>query len=182
MRVQKYTWRERGGTGERLRACSWKLARTVEAMLEEDVLKPMDWWHGQWKGVRVFGGGCVEACRLMAQAVDLNLGGYDGIALRVRGDGQTYKLNLKTADQEGVPEKTYQATFDTVPGAHLVGPLKFYPFFPLPFLLTQKRYQITSGTNESAHLVGPRKLCPEPPFPFFFSFLLFFFESKTLSG
>lgn len=51
-----------------------------------------------------------------AQALDLNLGGYDGIALRLVGDGQTYKLNLKTADQEDTPESTYQATFDTFPG------------------------------------------------------------------
>jgi hypothetical protein len=51
------------------------------------------------------------------QALDLNLGSYDGIALTVEGDGQTYKLNLKTADQEEVPESTYQATFDTLAGA-----------------------------------------------------------------
>lgn len=53
---------------------------------------------------------------LPCQALDLNLGDYDGIALEVEGDGQTYKLNLKTADQEDVPECTFQATFDTVPG------------------------------------------------------------------
>ncbi len=51
------------------------------------------------------------------QALDLNLGDFDGIALEVEGDGQTYKLNLKTADQEDVPECTFQATFDTVAGA-----------------------------------------------------------------
>jgi len=50
-------------------------------------------------------------------SLDLNLGGYDGLALRVRGDGQTFKVNLKTADQENTPEETYQASFDTRPGA-----------------------------------------------------------------
>ena len=52
------------------------------------------------------------------QALDLDLGCYDGVALRVLGDGQTFKLNLKTADQEDIPESTYQATFDTIEGAH----------------------------------------------------------------
>ena len=56
------------------------------------------------------------SCCVLHQALDLNLGSYDGIALRVVGDGQTYKLNLKTADQEDTPESTYQATFDTAPG------------------------------------------------------------------
>ena len=50
----------------------------------------------------------------------MNLGKYDGILLQVEGDGQTYKLNLKTADQQDVPESTYQATFDTVAGAAAV--------------------------------------------------------------
>ena len=48
--------------------------------------------------------------------MDLDLSAYDGIALQVEGDGQTYKLNLKTADQENVPEDTFQATFNTVAG------------------------------------------------------------------
>lgn len=50
------------------------------------------------------------------QALDLNLGDFDGVALEVEGDGQTFKLNLKTADQEDLPECTFQATFDTLPG------------------------------------------------------------------
>lgn len=50
------------------------------------------------------------------QGTDLDLSAYDGIGLQVEGDGQTYKLNLKTADQENVPEDTFQATFDTVAG------------------------------------------------------------------
>ena len=52
----------------------------------------------------------------LVQGMDLDLSAYSGIALQVEGDGQTYKLNLKTADQENVPEDTFQATFDTVAG------------------------------------------------------------------
>ena len=48
--------------------------------------------------------------------LDLNLGGYDGLSLTVKGDGQTFKVNLKTADQANTPEETYQASFDTRPG------------------------------------------------------------------
>ena len=41
---------------------------------------------------------------------------FDGVELRVRSDrGQTFKLNLKTASQEDVPEATYQALIDTNP-------------------------------------------------------------------
>ena len=54
--------------------------------------------------------------RRLLQGMDLDLSAYDGVALQVEGDGQTYKLNLKTADQENVPEDTFQATFDTVAG------------------------------------------------------------------
>ncbi len=49
--------------------------------------------------------------------LDLDLGRYDGLALQVKGDGQTFKVNLKTADQENTPEETYQGSFDTQPGA-----------------------------------------------------------------
>ncbi|EIE22978.1 CIA30-domain-containing protein [Coccomyxa subellipsoidea C-169] len=55
-------------------------------------------------------------CGARTKALDLNLGEFDGVALEVEGDGQTFKLNLKTADQEDLPECTFQATFDTLPG------------------------------------------------------------------
>ena len=54
--------------------------------------------------------------------MDLDLSAYNGIALQVEGDGQNYKLNLKTADQENVPEDTFQATFDTIAGAAISPP------------------------------------------------------------
>lgn len=40
----------------------------------------------------------------------LNLNGYDGLALTVRGDGRDYKVNLKNGD---TPEITFQAQFST---------------------------------------------------------------------
>lgn len=47
-----------------------------------------------WTGIlRVEGGGF---CGARSRSLSLDLGGYAGIAMRVRGDGQTYKLNLKT--------------------------------------------------------------------------------------
>ena len=47
-----------------------------------------------WTGtLRVEGGGF---CGARTRRLDLDLTRFDGIALRVRGDGQTYKLNLKT--------------------------------------------------------------------------------------
>ncbi len=47
-----------------------------------------------WTGtLRVEGGGF---CGTRTRRLDLDLANFDGIALRVRGDGQTYKLNLKT--------------------------------------------------------------------------------------
>ena len=47
-----------------------------------------------WTGtLRVEGGGF---CGARTRRLDLDLANFDGIALRIRGDGQTYKLNLKT--------------------------------------------------------------------------------------
>ena len=51
-----------------------------------------------------------------AQGLSLDLSAYDGLSLQVLGDGQTFKVNLKTADQDQAPESTYQAQFDTVAG------------------------------------------------------------------
>ena len=50
---------------------------------------------------------------MLLQVLDLNLSAYDGIALRVKGDGQMYKVNLKTAERGEDPESTYAATFET---------------------------------------------------------------------
>lgn len=63
--------------------------------------------------------------------LNLDLQRYDGIALRVKGDGQTFKFNLKTADQMNVPESTYQAQFDTVNGEWTTVYMPWHEFVPV---------------------------------------------------
>ncbi|CAK0786611.1 hypothetical protein CVIRNUC_009825 [Coccomyxa viridis] len=70
-------------------------------------------------------------CGARTKGMDLDLSAYNGIALQVEGDGQTYKLNLKTADQENVPEDTFQATFDTVAGQQTTVYLPWRQFVPV---------------------------------------------------
>ena len=82
-----------------------------------------------WKGELIFEGGGFCGTRTKKGALDVAFGPisstssssaftslprFDGVQLRVRSDrGQTFKLNLKTASQEGIPESTYQALVDT---------------------------------------------------------------------
>ncbi len=40
-------------------------------------------------------------CGARTQPVDLDLSAYDGICLRVKSDGQTFKLNIKTVGAGG---------------------------------------------------------------------------------
>mmetsp|Transcript_7422 Transcript_7422/g.20227 ORF Transcript_7422/g.20227 Transcript_7422/m.20227 type:complete len:663 (-) Transcript_7422:1613-3601(-) len=63
-----------------------------------------------WSGKLVLEGGGFCGARSYERGV-MDLGAYDGISLRVRGSGETLKLNLKT-DDLNEPEDTYQATFD----------------------------------------------------------------------
>ncbi len=63
-----------------------------------------------WSGKLVLEGGGFCGARSYVRGV-MDLGAYDGISLRVRGSGETLKLNLKT-DDLNEPEDTYQATFD----------------------------------------------------------------------
>ena len=43
--------------------------------------------------------------------------GFDGIRIRVRGDGNRYKFRLKPdSELDATPERQYQAAFDTVDG------------------------------------------------------------------
>ena len=53
---------------------------------------------------------------MQAKAIQADWSSFQGVSLRVKGDGQTFKVNLKTSDQVDRPERTYQATFDTVEG------------------------------------------------------------------
>ncbi|GLC44733.1 hypothetical protein PLESTB_000970600 [Pleodorina starrii] len=82
-----------------------------------------------WRGNLVVEGG--GFCGSRTNKLNLNLGEYDGIHMRVLGDGQTFKLNIKTIDQEDVPESTYQATFDTQPGQWADVYLPWHNFVPV---------------------------------------------------
>ena len=57
------------------------------------------------------------------------LGGYDGLTLRVRGDGKRYKLRLRTiASFDGI---AYQSDFDTQPGVWITLQVPFAAFVPV---------------------------------------------------
>lgn len=59
----------------------------------------------------------------------LDLTGADGLALRVRGDGKRYKVNLRSEDSlDGV---TWQAAFETATGGWEVVLLPFSRFAPV---------------------------------------------------
>ena len=66
-----------------------------------------------WKGNLIVEGG--GFCGARTKPVSYDLSDYDGILLRVKGDGRTLKLNVKTADFSE-PEDTYQASFETKEG------------------------------------------------------------------
>ena len=70
-------------------------------------------------------------CRLAQGSWDF--GKYDGVAIRVRGDGQTLKFNMKTTEQAGDSDNTYQAVFDTVPGKHLPAEKALFPTLALQY-------------------------------------------------
>jgi monofunctional biosynthetic peptidoglycan transglycosylase len=70
--------------------------------------------------------GGFASVRTAAGAYDL--GAYSGISLRVRGDGKTYKLNLRLdADFDGI---NYRAVFPTTPDQWLTVRLPFSAFHP----------------------------------------------------
>lgn len=86
------------------------------------------------RGIAVFHGrvslensGGFASVRSIPRRFDLS--GYDGLIIRVRGDGRRYRLRLKTDDDyEGV---TYQATFFTEPSEWTEPRLSFDEFSPV---------------------------------------------------
>lgn len=51
-------------------------------------------------------------CGHRASGLNMDLTGYDGLRLRIKGDGNRYKLNLKTTDaMYQAPECVYQVRF-----------------------------------------------------------------------
>jgi uncharacterized protein YbjT (DUF2867 family) len=77
--------------------------------------------------VRVEGGGFASHRAALPQGTDLS--GFDGISLRVKGDGKRYKLNIKSTIE--APEFTYQASFDTVRGQWVDVNIPFDRFRPV---------------------------------------------------
>lgn len=66
-----------------------------------------------WTGQLVVEGGGFCGARTSPMTPPLSLPGTDGLALRVRGDGQTYKMGLWTTGGPGGKELSYQTTFTT---------------------------------------------------------------------
>lgn len=60
---------------------------------------------------------------------DFGLEGYDGLIVRIRGDGKRYRFRLRTGDEyDGI---AYQATFQTKPGEWTAARLPFSEFVPV---------------------------------------------------
>ena len=57
---------------------------------------------------------------------DYEVGGYEGLAVRVKGDGHRFKLRLRTNDRFDSP--AYQADFDTVTDAWITVRVPFSAF------------------------------------------------------
>uniref|UniRef100_A0A7S0RVS8 NAD(P)-binding domain-containing protein n=1 Tax=Chlamydomonas leiostraca TaxID=1034604 RepID=A0A7S0RVS8_9CHLO len=85
----------------------------------------------RWRGELIVEGGGFCGARTKAMADGADLSGYDGVALRVKGDGQIFKINIKTTDQLDSPESVYQATFDTVPGQWTDVTIPWHNFVPV---------------------------------------------------
>eukprot|EP00892_Ulva_mutabilis_P007202 jgi/Ulvmu1/4854/UM020_0140.1 len=83
----------------------------------------------EWAGELVVEGG--GFCGTASPDDSMDLSAYDGIALRVKGNGETFKFNIKTSDQVDEPVQAYQATFDTVPGDWVTVTLPWHGFVPV---------------------------------------------------
>eukprot|EP01025_Chloroclados_australasicus_P045616 TRINITY_DN49_c1_g1_i1.p1 TRINITY_DN49_c1_g1~~TRINITY_DN49_c1_g1_i1.p1 ORF type:complete len:665 (-),score=77.66 TRINITY_DN49_c1_g1_i1:291-2285(-) len=70
------------------------------------------------------------------EAVDVSA--YDGVCVRVKGDGSTFKMNIKTDTQEDVRSDVYQATFDTIKDAWVEVKL---PWWQFQFISLDGRYR-----------------------------------------
>lgn len=84
----------------------------------------------RWKGDLIIEGG--GFCGARTKKLDnCDLSAYDGVTLRVKGDGSIFKMNIKTTDQLDSPESTYQTTFDTVDGQWHEVTLPWHNFVPV---------------------------------------------------
>ncbi|CAM9201011.1 unnamed protein product, partial [Sphacelaria rigidula] len=83
--------------------------------------------YGRWAGTLVEEGG--GFCGTVIKNLPFDASGYDGIRLRVRGDGNRYKFRLKpNTEFDNTPERQYQAAFDTVKGQWIEVDLPFESF------------------------------------------------------
>lgn len=81
-----------------------------------------------WTGNLIVEGGGFCGARSYPDKVDLSR--YDGVSLRVKGNGETLKLNIKT-DDLNEPEDTYQATFDVPKGEWATVFIPWHEFVPV---------------------------------------------------
>jgi hypothetical protein len=73
-------------------------------------------------------GGFVQMAVDLSETVVLNLAGYAGVRLEVRGNGETYNVHLRTADTQ-LPWQSYRASFLTSPVWQIID-LPFRQFEP----------------------------------------------------
>ena len=69
-----------------------------------------------WAGDLVSQGGgfCgIRSSEVSELVGKVNAEEYDGIRLKVLGDGQRYKISVRTKEQLDLPEASFQASFDT---------------------------------------------------------------------
>ncbi|CAB1101195.1 unnamed protein product [Ectocarpus sp. CCAP 1310/34] len=82
---------------------------------------------GRWAGTLVTEGG--GFCGTVIKDMPFDATGYDGIRIRVRGDGSRYKFRLKPDTKlDNTAERQYQAPFDTVKGEWIEVDLPFESF------------------------------------------------------
>lgn len=94
--------------------------------------------YATYTGSLVVEGGGFCGTRASGGDASVDLSGFDGVTLRVRGDGHRYKLNLKTTETLA-SENVYQAAFDTLPlqdvgegaGGWQTITIPFHRFYPV---------------------------------------------------
>ena len=97
---------------------------SVQLLRSHDAGLVLD-WHGATSAATGFGW---ASARTKDASPAFNLTPFDGITLRVRGDGQRYKLALRC--ETGLMAPTWEAAFDTVWGEWTTVRLPFSAFVP----------------------------------------------------
>jgi len=82
-----------------------------------------------WTGKLIEEGG--GFCGTRAKDLDVNLSEWDGIRIKVRGDGSRFKMNFKAPIFADRPESTYQATFETKAGEWAIIDIPLTSFVPV---------------------------------------------------